>query len=247
MHPALIIAVALLPSSPPAVEVQWTEGALRGYSTVRDEAGRTIADATLTQTVSQGVLRVRSTMAFADGRRVVERSVFAQGTHLEQLRWGWEERRGDGVLRSFSVDLRSGRAIGAKVKGDGTIQRWDNQIGDLRGAFVGMGFLYAVKNLRERLDKGEKIKLVAVVFTPTPRLLKVSVSRDATDTLQIGGRGVPAARYAIHPQLPAIAKLFIDAPDQYIWLSAASPPAFLRGEVSLAEPSDPIIHIEASR
>lgn len=247
MHHALIIALALLPSSPPAPEVRWTEGALRGYPTVRDEGGKIIADGTLTQTVNQGVLRTRTMLAFTDGTRVVERSAFGQGKVLEQLRWSWEERRGDAVLRSFSVDLTSGRAIGAKRKGDGTMQRWDKHLGDVRGAFVGMGFLYAVKNLRERLDAGERIKLVAVAFTPTPRLIKVSLSRDATDTLQIGGRGVSAVRYTIHPEIPAVARLFIDAPDQHIWLSAASPPAFLRGELSFVEPSDPIIHVEASR
>jgi hypothetical protein len=62
----------------------------------------------------------------------------------------------------------------------------------------------------------------------------------------MGGRTLPAERFVIHPEIPLafIAKLFVKAPDQYLWFYKHSPIAFLRADVPLAEPSDPIIRIE---
>ncbi len=104
--------------------------------------------------------------------------------------------------------------------------------------------MYAVKNLTGRLDQGEKIQLTAVVFTAKPRTVTVSISRDRVGELTMGGRRLPAERYVIHPEVPWIAKLFVKAPDQYLWFYRPAPPAFLRADIPLAEPSDPMIRIE---
>ena len=46
----------------------------------------------------------------------------------------------------------------------------------------------------------------------------------------MGGRRLPAARYVIHPDVPWFARLFVKAPDQYLWYYRPDPPAFLRAE-----------------
>ena len=104
--------------------------------------------------------------------------------------------------------------------------------------------MYAVKNLTERLDRGEKIELTAVVFTAKPRTVTVSISRDLVGELGMGNRRLPAERYVIHPEVPWIARLFVKAPDQYLWYYRPAPPAFLRADIPLAEPGDPIVRIE---
>jgi hypothetical protein len=62
----------------------------------------------------------------------------------------------------------------------------------------------------------------------------------------MGARTLAAERFVIHPQIPLafIAKLFVKAPDQYLWFYRPAPPAFLRADIPLAEPSDPILRIE---
>jgi len=147
------------------------------------------------------------------------------------------------VLRSFAVDLTTGHATARKRNGDGW-DTWDDHLDGTREAFAGVGFMYAVKNLTERLDKGEKIEVTAVVFTAKPRTVTVSISRDQVGELAMGGRRLPAARYVIHPDVPWFARLFVKAPDQYLWYYRPDPPAFLRADIPVAEPGDPMIRIE---
>ena len=107
--------------------------------------------------------------------------------------------------------------------------------------------MYAIKNLIERLDKGEKIELTAVVFTAKPRTVTVTVSRDQLGELTMAGRKLPAERYVIHPEVPWIARLFVKAPDQYLWFYRPSPPAFLRADIPLGETGDPQVRPRTQR
>jgi hypothetical protein len=238
---ALLLAASV--STPPGVPTRWVEGTLRGFPVVRAADGRTIADGALTQTIEDGKLHAEGVYDFRDGRQVREATVFEQHPRLRQVSWSWEERRGSDLLRSYVVDLTTGHATARKRSGDGW-DTWDDHLDDTAGAFVGVGFMYAVKNLTERLDKGEKIELTAVVFTAKPRTVTVTVSRDQVGELTMAGRKLPAERYVIHPEVPWIARLFVKAPDQYLWFYRPAPPMFLRADIPLAEPSDPMIRIE---
>jgi hypothetical protein len=237
---ALLLCVAL-PAS--AVETRWIEGTVRGFPVVRDMQGRAIGEGTLTQFVEDGKLHVQGIFEFRDGRRIEEEAVLEQRPRLRQLYWSWEERRGNEVQRAYAVDLATGHATAKKRTADGT-DTWDDRLDDTKDAFVGVGFMYAVKNLTEELDKGRKIKMTAVAFTAKPRTVTVSVSRDQVGELTMGGRTLGASRYVIHPEVPWIARLFVHAPDQYLWYYRPAPPAFLRADIPLAEPSDPMIRIE---
>jgi len=237
----LLLAALALPAS--AIETRWIEGTLRGFPSVRDAQGQPIGEGTLTQWIEDGNLHVVARYEMRDGRRIEEQSVLAQRPELRQLRWSWEERRGDQVVRAFSVDLETGHAVARKRAEDG-VDSWDEHLDDARGAFCGIGFMYAVKNLTERLDRGERIELTAVAFTPKPRTGTVSISRDQVGELTMSGRVLPAERYLIHPEVSAIAKLFVKAPDQYLWFYRPSPPAFLRADIPLGETGDPQVRIE---
>ncbi len=218
----VLLLLAALPAT--AVETRWIEGTVRGFPVVRDADGRQIGEGTLTQYIEDGKLHAQGIFDLRDGRRVQEDTVLEQRPRLRQLFWTWKETRGDQVLREFSVDLTAGHATARKRSGDG-VDTWDDHLDGTRDAFAGVGFMYAVKNLTERLDKGEKIELTAVVFTTKPRAVAVSISRDQVGELTMGGRLLPAD-------------------DQYLWYYRPSPPAFLRADIPLAEPSDPMIRIE---
>jgi hypothetical protein len=51
-------------------------------------------------------------------------------------------------------------------------------------------------------------------------------------------------RFDIHPEIPAIARLFVHVPDQHIWLVEGGPPAFLRFAGQMVEKDDPTIVID---
>ena len=238
---AVLLLLATFPAT--AVETRWIEGTVRGFPIVRDAEGRQIGKGTLTQYIEDGKLHAQGIFDLRDGRRLQEDTVLEQRPRLRQLFWTWKETRGDQVLREFSVDLTTGHATARKRSGDG-VDTWDDHLDGTRDAFAGVGFMYAVKNLTERLDKGEKVELTAVVFTTKPRAVTVSISRDQVGELTMGGRRLPAERYVIHPEVPWIARLFVKAPDQYLWYYRPAPPAFLRADIPVAEPGDPIIRIE---
>jgi hypothetical protein len=237
---ALLLAASLAAAGVPT---RWVEGTLRGFPVVRTPDGRAIADGSLTQVIENGKLHAIGTYDFHDGRRVREDTVLEQHPQLRQVSWSWEEKRGDVLLRSYSVDLTTGHATARKRGSDG-FDTWDDHLDGTNGAFVGVGFMYAVKNLTERLDKGDKVQLTAVVFTAKPRTVTVTISRDEVGELIMAGRKLPAERYVIHPEVPWIARLFVKAPDQYLWFYRPAPPMFLRADIPLAEPSDPMIRIE---
>jgi hypothetical protein len=236
-----LLLVAALPSA--AVETRWVEGTLRGFPVVRDTQGRLIGEGTLTQYLEDGKLHAEGIFEFRDGRRVEEKAVLEQRPQLRQVYWSWEEYRGKEVQRAYSVDLSTGHATARKRTSDG-FDTWDDHLDDTKDAFAGVGFMYAVKNLTGRLDRGEKIQMTAVVFTAKPRTATVTISRDQVGQLAMGGRTLSASRYVIHPEVPWIARLFVHAPDQYLWYYRPDPPAFLRADIPLAEPSDPMIRIE---
>ena len=239
----LLVLLLAASVSAPGIPTRWPEGTLRGFPIVRAMDGRAIADGALTQVIEEGKLRAEGTYEFRDGRQIREVTLFEQHPRLRQLSWSWEERRGGELLRSYAVDLTTGQATVRKRNGD-SWDTWDDHLDGTAGAYVGVGFMYAIKNLTERLDNGEKIELTAVVFTAKPRTVTVTVSRDQLGELTMAGRKLPAERYVIHPEVPWIARLFVKAPDQYLWFYRPSPPMFLRADIPLAEPSDPMIRIE---
>jgi hypothetical protein len=242
----ILLAVAVVLAALPAatVELRWPEATLRGFPAVRDPNGRLLADGSLSQWIEHGDLHVKMVYEFRDGRRVEEQAVLRQQPQLEQLQWSFIEQRGNELLRQFEADLVA-RSAKAQKKEDGELKHWEESLEIQPGkTFAGVGFMYAVKNLRDRLNRGEKVELRAVAFTPKPRTVTVSVMHEGVETLRFGSRRFQADRFAIHPEIPAIARPFVKAPDQHLWFYRAPPPTLLRAEIPLAEPSDPIIRID---
>ena len=60
----------------------------------------------------------------------------------------------------------------------------------------------------------------------------------------MSGRFLKGDRFIIHPEVPAIAKLFINVPDTKIWLTNPAPAGFLRWEGPIALPNDPLIRVD---
>jgi hypothetical protein len=151
----------------------------------------------------------------------------------------------DGKIdRKFEVDFLSGDAT-AEKREDDEVRRWSVHLDIEPGrAFAGGAWPLAIRKYRERLLQGETIELQAVGFTPEPRTATVEISHDGLDRIPMADRSPVGDRFRIHPKIPWIAKLFVDAPDSLIWLTNEPPAAFLRWEGALAEPSDPVVRVD---
>lgn len=238
------LAVWLVLAAPLAA-VEWTsfEGAARGFPVLRDLSGKKLADGDFVQWIEDGRLHVRITYV-GPSRRIEERAVFRQRPELIQDAWSLEESRNGKLYRRFEVNFVAGTAT-AKKQGEDELEAWSENVDvDAGRAFAGYGFTLAVKGLRKRLLRGEHVELQAVGFTPKPKVVTVELSYGGLDSVRMSDRVLRGERYVIHPKLSVFAKLFVDVPDQQIWLTSPAPAAFLRWEGFFAEPSDPITRVD---
>ncbi|HYY53042.1 MAG TPA: hypothetical protein VE755_09225 [Myxococcales bacterium] len=226
-----------------AVAPHAREGDAQAFTSLVDVAsGATIADGRYVQRVEGGLLHIESRNDFPDGRVIVERAVLRLEPELRQESWDWTERKNGALVRQYEVDFRAGHAVATRVDQH---KRWKEDLDVAPGkTFAGIAFVAVIKALRTELAPGEKIDLKAVAFTPKPRLAPVSITRGRPEQVTMAGRTIAADPYTIHPEIPAIAKLFVTAPDQRVWLYGTGPAAFLRYEGPLVEPKDPRIRVD---
>jgi hypothetical protein len=220
------------------------EGDARGFPALRDTGGRTLADGEFTQWIERERLHSKIRYTFEPGHWIEEHSVIRQEPKLVQERWSWVEVQDEAIQRRFDVDFLSGNATGEKLE-KGEFQRWSEHVDVEPGhAFAGAAWALAVKSVRSRLLRGEKLEFQTVGFTPRPRAATVEISYVGLDRLPMAGRNLEGDHFRIHPEIPWIARAFVDVPDSQIWLTHPSPAAFLRFEGPLAEPNDALVRVD---
>ena len=219
------------------------EGDAQSFTSLVDvKSGAVLADGRYAQHVEGDVLHIDARYDFPDGRVAEERADIRLHPELAQERWAWAERDRSALVREYGMDFATGDAVATRVDQH---KRWKEHLDVERGkTFAGIAFVTVIKALRDELSAGQKVELKAVAFTPKPRVATVSVIRDGPDDVRMAGRSIPADRYTIHPEVPAIARLFVSAPDQQVWLFGTGPAAFLRFEGPLVEPKDPRVRVD---
>jgi hypothetical protein len=228
----------------PDLRLPVAEGAAHGFPMMRDLQGRKLAAGEFSQTPIGDRLQVKLTYDFGDGHRTEENTVLRQRPTLAQEAWSWQETRGGRVVRRFSVDFATGNAVAEKNEGPAS-KRWSKTFKIEPGrTFAGFAFTLAIASLREPLGRGEKIVLHAIGFMPQPRLVAVEISGRGLDRVPMGGREIEGDEFLVHPKIPAIAKPFITAPDNRIWLIHSAPGGFLRSEGPLIEPKDDMVRVD---
>ncbi len=225
-----------------AIPPRGHEGDAQAFTAVTDAQGKALADSHYSQWVKGDILHIQTDSVFADGNVVVEHATLRLRPQLEQLAWSWTERKGDRLVREYTIDFVKKKATAVRLDQE---KRWTEDVDVVPGqTFAGIGFITAVKAIRPQIKPGQSVALHAIAMTPKPRSVKVSVKRDGPDEVHMAGRTIEGDRYTIHPDIPAIAKLFVSAPDQHIWLIGRDPAAFLRFEGPLVEPGDRVIRID---
>jgi len=227
-----------------AVAPHAKEGDAQAFCSLVDaKSGAVIADGRYAQSVKDGVLHVEARFDYPDGRTAVERVDLRLEPRLVQESWDWTERKKDGeVIRQYKVDFHTGKAEAIRVDQH---EEWKEDLKITPGkTFAGIAFVTVIRSLREAMGKGKKVELEAVAFTPKPRVAGVEVIRGKTEEVKMDGRTIRADPYTIHPEVPAIARIFVSAPDEHVWLLADGPAAFLRFEGPMVEPKDPVVRID---
>jgi hypothetical protein len=229
-----------------AVEVTEPAGAAHGYPGLYDINGKKLADSEFRQWVENNRLHVVITHKFSAGEVYEEHAQFRQQPELIQEKWSWKELKNGRSRREFAVDLMAGIAS-AHIRQDNKDVSKRINIEPGR-TFAGFGFSLALSNLRKRLLSGEQVQLKAVGFSPFPTLgpqvVTVTVSHGGVDRMRMSGRSLKGDRFIIHPEIPFIAKFFVDVPDTKIWLTNPAPAGFLSWEGPIVLPEDPIIRVD---
>ncbi len=242
---ALFSALALT-SSGSAIEVTELAGAAHGYPGLCDINGKKLADGEFRQWVESNRLHIIITYKFSAGEVYEEHSQFRQQPELIQEKWSWKELKHGRSQREFAADFLTGIAS-AHIRQDhkDVSKRINIEPGR---TFAGFGFSLALSNLRKRLLSGEQVQLKAVGFSPFPTLgpqvVTVTISHGGVERMRMGGRSPKGDQFIIHPEIPFIAKFFVDVPDTKIWLTNPAPAGFLRWEGPIVLPTDPMIRVD---
>jgi hypothetical protein len=230
------------PASP--VELTTLSGAAHGYPAFRDSNGTMLAEGEFMQWVEDNRLHIKISYRFKNGGHIEENALFRQEPELVQEEWSWRENKDGQVVREFSVNFSSKTAT-AQKREKNEVKHWEEKVEVEPGrTFAGFGFTLALQNLRPRLLHGERIGLKAVGFAPKPQIVTVQISYAGVDRIEMSGRRLKGDHFVIHPDLPAIAKLFVRVPDTQIWLTNPAPAGFLRWQGPEAEPNDPIVRVD---
>ena len=229
-----------------ALEVTEPAGAAHGYPGLCDMTGKKLANGEFRQWVENHHLYVVITYKFPDGESREEKARFRQYPELIQEQWSWKEHKDGKPQREFTADFLSGTAS-AHIRKDNKDVSEKIKI-DAGRTFAGFGFAIALSNLRKRILDGEQIELKAVGFWPfptfKPQVVTVKISYGGLDRMRMSGRSLKGDRFVVHPEVPAIAKLFINVPDTKIWLTNPAPAGFLRWEGPTVLPNDPLIRVD---
>src|ERR1044072_8315267 len=241
-----VLAAGVIVAPVLALEVTEPAAASHGYPGLCDLNGKKLADGEFRQWVENDRLHVVITYKFSAGEIYEEHAQFRQELELIQERWSWKESKHGKSQREFAVDFLTGIAS-AHIRQDHRDVSKKIKIEPGR-TFAGFGFSLALSNLRKRLMHGEQVQLKAIGFSdfPTlgPQVVTVTISYGGIDRMRMSGRSLKGDRFTIHPEIPFIAKFFVNAPDTKIWLTNPAPAGFLRWEGPIVLPTDPIVRVD---
>ncbi len=227
----------LLPSSiagADPVRVRYPEGSVHGYLALRTLDGKLLAAGDLTQTVQHGRLTSRLIYRFKDGSIDDDTAVFTQNGFFRLVS---DHRIQKGPMFSKPTELtikaQSGE-VTVRYKENGK-EKIETTHMDLPDDLSNGILLDVVKNIPA---EAEETKISYVAATPKPRLIKLSLKSDGTESFHSAGRINHAHRFVIHADLGGImgmiAPMLGKSPaDSYAWVSGDEVPAFIRSESPL--------------
>ncbi len=222
---ATIISVAQVLSGN-QIPVRYQEGVSHGYLVLRDLDGRKIADGENSQVASGTTVRSRLVFRFKDGSLYDDTTVFTERGKF-RLVSDHSIEKGPSFktqLESY-IDARTGE-VSVKTLGKGK-PKFISQKMKLPPD-VSNGLLYIiVKNI----FPSPTTTVSYVAFSPKPRLIKLTFTRDGKQKFFTDATTHEAVRYVMKVEIGGITGVVASVlhkipPDTQFWLMDGSPPTF---------------------
>ncbi|HEY8207822.1 MAG TPA: hypothetical protein VIG99_10105 [Myxococcaceae bacterium] len=217
-----------------ALPVTYDEGDIQGFPSMTDLNGKLLGKGRISQQVDASGIRVRIVYDQLNGDRIEETAMLSTaGGDLAQRTWNWQRKSGGQVVERYSMNFDTGQGYALTTEG-GKRKEQRAKLDVAKGrTFAGIGFVYALRNVYPSVSKGQRVELEGIAFTPKPRHAKVLVRSAGVETVRSGGRSLRVDHVVIHPEVPKLAKAFVDAPDSHLWFSSGRPPQFIRSEIKM--------------
>jgi hypothetical protein len=244
----LLFVMALLGPSPLAaapVPVRFAEGVTHGFLVLRTVNDVLLAPGDLFQIARGGEVESRMVFRFNDGSVFDETVVFTQQGVFTLQSYRLVQR---GPVFGEDTEISLQRATGkyrvtTKAHKEGREKVLEGTLNLPPDVYNGM-ILIVAKNL----PKGANAIVHIVVFTPTPRLIRLEVTPAGEHKVLVGNLAKTAIHYVFKPRLGSWVKLFATLlgrvpPDYHAWIVTDEVPAFVRFEGPLYT-TGPIWRIE---
>ena len=229
--PRALAAQHTASKEPAPVAVRFPEGAIHGFLQLQDGRGVRIASGDLLQLPAGRSIESTMTFRFAD-RSYFEESVTFTQQRVFALQKYHLVQRGRSFARDLDATLWSDGhyVVKSTSHDDGEVTRDAGQLDLPHDVSNGL-----VVTLAKNLRVGDTATVHLVAFTPKPQLVELRLSFEGTDSILVGDRHEPLARFLVKPHLSALkgffAKLLGKLPaDSRIWVLQDRVPAFIRFE-----------------
>ena len=226
----LLLCVCRIDAEP--IKVRLAEGNTRGFLLVRRPGGDPIAYGELRQKPDGAVIESRLLLNFKDGSVYDETATFSQNEVFRLEAYRLVQRGPSFPAAEISFARRSGRydaRIQDKKEGEKTASGPLEMPADLYNGLA----LVLLKNLAAGQGSGR-----VVVFTPTPRPIKMELVAEGEDRVVAGGEATTATRYLTRLEIGGVTGVIASLagkvpPDVRYWFVAGEVPAFARFEGAL--------------
>jgi hypothetical protein len=209
------------------VKVRLKEGNTRGFLALRPPGGDPIAYGELVQKPAGKFIANRLQLNFKDGSVYDETVTFSQDGLFRLEAYRLTQRGPSFPLTEVAFDRRSGRYTARTQDGkQGKVEAASGELEMPADLYNGMA-LTLLKNLPARATAAAHM----VVFMPKPRLIKMGLAQEGTDSARVGSTSRKANRYLVKLEVGGITGVVAslvgkEPPDLRYWLIPGEVPAF---------------------
>ena len=227
----LIVMMATLALSAKAIAepipVRHIQKAMHRFMVARSEDGKTIASGEFTQVVQGSQVTMRLTYRFGDGSIDDEETTYTQSGTFRLVR-NHHIQKGPFFTKpvDFTVDAATGTVTLRTVDKDGKIRDVSKHMAlpaDLADGMVGTVLLNVPRNTAP-------VQVGMLAPVGGGRLVRLQISPESQQTVQLGGQNLQATVFRVHPVLGNIVSLFarmigIQPKDVTVWVLEGEDPA----------------------
>ncbi len=227
----VLLASAVLSGEP--VTVRHAEGIVHGFLALRTLDGVTIADGDLIQLARGTRVTARLTFRFTDGSLHDETAVFSQRGQFRLIHDRLVQK-GPSFPHPIDMSIEPAAGIVRLRHFDEGGQKEEVKHLTLPADLSNGLILTLLKNVNPSAPGNFSF----VAATPSPRLVKLSVSSAGEEPFSTGGRRRAATHYVLKVDIGGLSGLLAplvgkQPPDSHVWILGGEAPAFVRSEQQL--------------